>query len=201
MSWGNRRTVAMGAAALGVVALLMAACGGGSGPRADANSATTTSSSSTSTPAPSSTTSSSANATSPTTTGSSTSTSARSSATSAGTPTSKAPTTTAPSTTTTAKPTTTTAAATNVTASEREYKITLSQTTFHPGSYVFKAVNTGTTTHAFVISGPGVNASTNDIDPGGSDTVKVTLQAGTYEIHCPVDGHKSLGMDVHITVS
>jgi hypothetical protein len=31
-------------------------------------------------------------------------------------------------------------------------------------------------------------------------TLTVTLQPGRYEIHCPVDGHKTMGMDTHFTV-
>lgn len=82
-----------------------------------------------------------------------------------------------------------------------EYKITLSRSTFHPGAYTFKVVNAGTITHGFVVTGPGVNHTAPEQDPGGSETFTVTLQAGSYEIYCPVDSHRSLGMDVHITVS
>ena len=176
MSWGNRRTMAAGAAAVGALALLTAACGGGSSPTANANSATTTSHAATTTQPPATTTTQS-----PATT-----------------------TTQPPATTTTARPTTTTAGGTtNVTASETEYKISLSQKTFHPGNYVFKVVNNGTITHGFLINGPGVSNKGNggDLNPGQSTTVYVTLQAGTYELYCPVDSHKALGMDVHITVS
>ena len=34
-----------------------------------------------------------------------------------------------------------------------------------------------------------------------SQTLTVTLHAGSYDIYCPVGDHKMLGMDVHITVS
>jgi uncharacterized cupredoxin-like copper-binding protein len=56
-------------------------------------------------------------------------------------------------------------------------------------------------THAFEISGPGVDSSTDDIAKGSSASLTVTLRAGTYEIFCPIADHKSLGMDVHATVS
>ena len=112
------------------------------------------------------------------------------------TSTSAAPTTSSSSTSTSGA-----GAATNVTATEMEYKIALSTTTFHPGAYVFTVENKGTVSHGFVITGPGVNKSDQIQPPGGSETVSVTLQAGSYEIYCPVDGHKSLGMDDHITVS
>jgi uncharacterized cupredoxin-like copper-binding protein len=206
MSWGNRRTMALGAALAGV-ALLTAACGGGSTPTAGARSSTTSSSTDTIAPGSTSTSTASSSGSTPTTAASSgaTSTSAGrgTTATSGATPTSRAPATTAaPVTTTTAKPTPTTAGGTtNVTATETEYKIAMSQSTFHPGSYAIKVVNSGTVTHALTINGPGVsNKSTDDLSPGDSATLTVTLQAGSYELWCPVDSHKTLGMDIHITV-
>ncbi len=39
------------------------------------------------------------------------------------------------------------------------------------------------------------------IAPGESESVTVTLQAGTYDVYCGVPGHKAQGMDVKITVS
>jgi uncharacterized cupredoxin-like copper-binding protein len=39
------------------------------------------------------------------------------------------------------------------------------------------------------------------IDPGGADeTLTVTLQAGTYELWCPVGSHREQGMETTITV-
>jgi uncharacterized cupredoxin-like copper-binding protein len=89
-----------------------------------------------------------------------------------------------------------------VSVHETEYKLTpntisLSKT----GTYVFKGVNDGTTTHALEIEGKGVEEESSDISAGSSGTLKVTLsKAGTYEIYCPIDGHKSLGMKGMITV-
>jgi uncharacterized cupredoxin-like copper-binding protein len=56
-------------------------------------------------------------------------------------------------------------------------------------------------THALEISGPGVDQSTDDIAPGAGASLTVTLRAGSYDIFCPIADHKSLGMDVHVTVS
>jgi uncharacterized cupredoxin-like copper-binding protein len=93
------------------------------------------------------------------------------------------------------------AAATTVTATETEFKISLSQATFAPGSYTFKATNSGKFPHALTIEGPGVDkTSTAILTAGTSGSMTVTLQAGSYEIWCPVDSHKSKGMDMHITV-
>jgi uncharacterized cupredoxin-like copper-binding protein len=92
-------------------------------------------------------------------------------------------------------------AGTTVTATETDFKIALSQQTFSPGSYTFKATNSGKVPHALTIVGPGVSSmSTSNLSPGQSANLTVTLQSGSYEIYCPVDSHKSLGMDLHITV-
>jgi len=89
-----------------------------------------------------------------------------------------------------------------VTVHETEYKLspnTISLT--KPGTYVFKGVNDGTTAHALGVEGNGVDSDISAIDPGSSGTLKVTLsKAGTYEIYCPIDGHKALGMKGTITV-
>jgi plastocyanin len=85
---------------------------------------------------------------------------------------------------------------------ETEYKlnpaaISLAKT----GTYVFKGVNDGTITHGLAVKGNGVNAQLSSIAAGSNGTLKVTLpKAGTYEIYCPVDSHKGLGMKGTITV-
>jgi uncharacterized cupredoxin-like copper-binding protein len=89
-----------------------------------------------------------------------------------------------------------------VTVDEVEFKLNLSTTTFKPGTYTFVAKNAGQVTHALQIEGPGVeDRKTGNVSPGGSAMLTVTLQKGSYELSCPVDGHKGLGMDTHITVA
>ncbi len=57
------------------------------------------------------------------------------------------------------------------------------------------------TTHALEIDGPGVSDKASDtVSPGSSTSLTVTLRKGSYELYCPVDGHKDLGMDTTITV-
>ena len=66
---------------------------------------------------------------------------------------------------------------------------------------MFKGVNDGTTAHALAVEGKGVDMDGAEISPGSSGTLKVTLpKTGTYEIYCPVDGHKGLGMKGTVTV-
>lgn len=106
----------------------------------------------------------------------------------------------------TAAATTTTAsggpAAHRLTATESEYKIVLSTTSVPPGTYSLDAVNQGKINHALAIDGPGVsNKQTSTISPGSSQALVVTLQKGTYDIFCPLPGHKALGMDAKLTVT
>jgi uncharacterized cupredoxin-like copper-binding protein len=89
-----------------------------------------------------------------------------------------------------------------VTVHETEYKLSPNAISLaKPGTYLFKGVNDGTVTHALAVEGNGVDQDSADISAGSSGTLKVTLpKAGTYEIYCPVDGHKGLGMEGKITI-
>jgi hypothetical protein len=87
------------------------------------------------------------------------------------------------------------------TVCETEYHISLSSTTFTAGGWTFVADNNGRIEHSLAIKGPGVNATSPLLSPGQSANLQVTLQDGTYELWCPVPGHKALGMDTHITVN
>ena len=89
-----------------------------------------------------------------------------------------------------------------ITISESEYKLTPSAVTVaKPGTYEFKAVNNGSVTHALEIEGNGVEEETAHVAPGKSATVKVTFKgAGSYEMYCPIDGHRDQGMEGKITI-
>ncbi|MFI8916565.1 copper-binding protein [Streptomyces sp. NPDC053513] len=91
--------------------------------------------------------------------------------------------------------------ATRVTADLADFRITLSRQAFTPGTYAFVATNTGKHDHALEVEGPGGENRSSTVAPGGSTTLTVTLEAGKYEIYCPVDGHKDLGMKTEITVA
>jgi uncharacterized cupredoxin-like copper-binding protein len=84
---------------------------------------------------------------------------------------------------------------------ETEYKLTPAKITLNkPGTYVFKAENTGSITHALEIEGREVEEETKGLDAGQSAKLKVTLKAGRYEIYCPIDGHRQQGMEWTVTV-
>ena len=69
-----------------------------------------------------------------------------------------------------------------------------------PGTYLFKAVNSGGTVHALEVEGQGIEEETQDIQPAQSAELKVKLEAGTYELYCPVDAHKEEGMEGKVIV-
>jgi uncharacterized cupredoxin-like copper-binding protein len=84
---------------------------------------------------------------------------------------------------------------------ETEFKLDPAKITLNkPGTYTFKAVNSGSTTHALEIEGKGVEEETEGIDPGQSAELKVSLKPGKYEIYCPVDSHREQGMEGTVTV-
>ena len=91
------------------------------------------------------------------------------------------------------------AARQTVQVSEKEFSInpstiSLSQT----GTYAFKVTNDGQITHAFQIG----SQKTGGIAPGRSATLTVNLtHKGMYDAYCPIDGHRSKGMDAKIAVA
>jgi uncharacterized cupredoxin-like copper-binding protein len=92
----------------------------------------------------------------------------------------------------------------SVAIGEDEFHLLPSTIHAKAGKVVIKITNKGRVTHALTIEkgGPGgKDAESGNIDPGGSGTMTATLKKGTYEIYCPVDGHKSLGMKGELVVS
>jgi uncharacterized cupredoxin-like copper-binding protein len=83
---------------------------------------------------------------------------------------------------------------------EQDFTIELSTMELTPGTYTFVTTNNGQTTHALQIEGQGLEEETADLAPGDSAELTVTLEAGEYEIYCPVGNHKDMGMKLDITV-
>ena len=89
---------------------------------------------------------------------------------------------------------------TPVTVTEREFSLTLSTKNFSPGTYIFTINNAGTASHGLSIKGPGVNSTSSIISGGKSTKLTVALKKGTYDLWCPVDNHRAMGMMTKITV-
>jgi uncharacterized cupredoxin-like copper-binding protein len=84
---------------------------------------------------------------------------------------------------------------------ETEFTLKPSEITLEePGTYVFKAVNSGSTVHALEIEGQDIEEETEEIQSGQSAELEVKLKAGTYELYCPVDEHKEEGMEGKVIV-
>ena len=85
-----------------------------------------------------------------------------------------------------------------VQVTEKEFLITPSTISLaKTGTYTFKVTNNGQITHAFELNGQ----RTSDIAPGQSAALTVDLsKKGTFDAYCPIDGHRSKGMQAKIAV-
>ena len=84
-----------------------------------------------------------------------------------------------------------------------EFKFAPSTITAKAGSVTFFLENNGTTSHDMVIfdgTGKQVGASSL-IQAGDTDTLTVTLDAGTYTFKCTQPGHADSGMKGTISVT
>ncbi len=88
-----------------------------------------------------------------------------------------------------------------VKAIETDFHIALSKHSFTPGRYTFETENKGHVTHSLEITGPGLKRPhTKNLAPGQNAKLTVTFKSGTYDIFCPIPGHKALGMNVNLKV-
>jgi uncharacterized cupredoxin-like copper-binding protein len=94
---------------------------------------------------------------------------------------------------------------------ESEFNLSPSSVTLSkPGTYAFKAVNKGSTEHNLRIAGEGVKSEggqageaelERNLDPGESGVLRVTFRKpGTYEMYCPIIGHRLAGMKGEVVV-
>lgn len=81
-----------------------------------------------------------------------------------------------------------------------EFKIEM-PATIAAGSTTFTVTNTGGDRHGFEIEGNGMEKQlATPLQAGQTKTLRVELEPGTYEVYCPVEGHKMLGMSRTLTV-
>ena len=86
--------------------------------------------------------------------------------------------------------------------SEKEYSLTPGTVTVSKtGTYEFRVTNNATIAHALEVEGNGIEEKIGDIQPGAGATLRVTLtKDGSYEMYCPIDGHRGQGMQGTVTV-
>jgi uncharacterized cupredoxin-like copper-binding protein len=89
-----------------------------------------------------------------------------------------------------------------ISLSEKEFSITpKSISVSKAGTYTFDVTNDGQITHALEVEGNGVEQKTGDVEPGKSATLTVDLsKTGSYEVYCPIDGHRQNGMEASLAV-
>lgn len=90
--------------------------------------------------------------------------------------------------------------ATVIEVSGTEFALELDETTLSPGTYTFVLTNDGQAPHALEVEGEGIHEESDQIEPGETTELTVTLEPGTYELYCPVGNHQDQGMTVEITV-
>jgi uncharacterized cupredoxin-like copper-binding protein len=89
-----------------------------------------------------------------------------------------------------------------VSIGEAEFKLDPSSVQVdQAGTVTFRVTNNGTIDHALEVDGQGVEEETETIKPGQSAELTVDLSKdGSYEIYCPIDGHRDSGMEGTLTV-
>jgi plastocyanin len=85
----------------------------------------------------------------------------------------------------------------------KDFTITPANITFpKTGKYTVVMYNEGSQLHNLEIEGNGLTAKGKDIGFGENETFTVDFKkAGSYDMFCPIDSHKDLGMTGTITVS
>jgi plastocyanin len=79
-------------------------------------------------------------------------------------------------------------------------KFTTTSLTAKAGTVTVKFTNASPVPHAVTIQGNGVDKSTAVVS-GKDASMTVDLKAGTYTFFCPVDSHRSQGMEGKLVVS
>ena len=70
-----------------------------------------------------------------------------------------------------------------------------------PATVTYVVTNKGNTEHALEIEGNGIEEETDTLQAGDVGELTVTLKPGTYEMYCPIDGHRAQGMEGTLTVA
>ncbi|HEY2093560.1 MAG TPA: hypothetical protein VGJ81_16925 [Thermoanaerobaculia bacterium] len=82
-----------------------------------------------------------------------------------------------------------------------EYQISMPDT-LPSGPMTLNIANGGKEDHSLVIDGNGFHAFLPEpLKRGDRATLDIDLKPGTYQVYCPVEGHKGKGMSKTVTVT
>jgi plastocyanin len=70
-----------------------------------------------------------------------------------------------------------------------------------PETVTYVVTNKGNTEHALEIEGNGLEEETDTLQAGHVGELTVTLKPGSYELYCPIDNHRQMGMEATLTVA
>jgi glucose/arabinose dehydrogenase/uncharacterized cupredoxin-like copper-binding protein len=74
--------------------------------------------------------------------------------------------------------------------------------TLPAGPTTFRITNDGTVEHNFEIEGQGIEEEFDEnLQPGETRELQVDLEAGAYEVYCPVGNHRDQGMSLELAVT
>ena len=83
-----------------------------------------------------------------------------------------------------------------------DFSFEVPEDTLSAGTYEITLTNKGNATHDLVVERDGEDVGkTEQIGPGETATVEVTLEEGDYVFYCSVGNHRSMGMEVPVQVT
>lgn len=89
-----------------------------------------------------------------------------------------------------------------ITVTAVDFSFSLDQDSVPAGSYELRLVNDGGASHDLVVERDGDDvAGTDPIGPGEEVTLTVDLEPGEYVFYCSIANHRSMGMEITVTVT
>jgi plastocyanin len=69
------------------------------------------------------------------------------------------------------------------------------------GPQLFRVTNNGASVHNLQVEGLGIEETfESNLSPGETQTMRLDLEPGTYQVYCPVSNHREQGMEMQLSV-
>jgi plastocyanin len=69
------------------------------------------------------------------------------------------------------------------------------------GPQLFRVTNKDANVHNLEVEGLGIEETfESNLSPGESQTMRLNLEPGTYQVYCPVSNHREQGMEMQLSV-